>query len=293
MAKSSDVDLLFEVKNNFYLGAYQNCINEAQNVHLKSDEEKIERDVYLYRAYIANNKPSLAFSEIDENTDSPALKAVRMFAKYMAKPSDRSKIVEELDAEFNGDLIADDTMFLMGALIYMREDNYDNALRMLHQGDSLECKAAYVECLLKIDRIDLAVKEIKKMQELDEDATLTQLALAWVDSYLGKEKLKDAFYIYQEMIDKYGATPLLLVAQASCLIQQQKYDEAEKLLLDTQQKDSNNAEALINLVVVSQFLGKPPEVINRYIKQLKEDNPDHPWTKDYVMKEELFKKVAV
>lgn len=33
------------------------------------------------------------------------------------------------------------------------------------------------------------------------------------------------------MIDKYGATPLLLVAQASCLIQQQKYGEAESLLL--------------------------------------------------------------
>lgn len=33
------------------------------------------------------------------------------------------------------------------------------------------------------------------------------------------------------MIDKYGATPLLLVAQSSCLMQQEKYDEAEKLLL--------------------------------------------------------------
>ena len=47
----------------------------------------------------------------------------------------------------------------------------------------------------------------------------------------GKDKIKDAFYIYQEMIDKYGATPSLLVSQASCLIQQQKYEEAEKLLL--------------------------------------------------------------
>lgn len=47
----------------------------------------------------------------------------------------------------------------------------------------------------------------------------------------GKDKLKDVFYAYQEMIDKYGATPLLLVAQSSTLIQQQKYQEAEKLLL--------------------------------------------------------------
>jgi hypothetical protein len=33
------------------------------------------------------------------------------------------------------------------------------------------------------------------------------------------------------MIDKYGATPTLLISQSSCLIQQQKYEDAEKLLM--------------------------------------------------------------
>jgi hypothetical protein len=32
------------------------------------------------------------------------------------------------------------------------------------------------------------------------------------------------------MIDKYGATPTLQVSQASCLILQGKYEEADKLL---------------------------------------------------------------
>ncbi|VDD93669.1 unnamed protein product [Enterobius vermicularis] len=318
MASAGGIDVLFEVKNNFYLGAYQNCINEAQNVRLKTDEEKLERDTYMYRAYIAKNKPSIALSEIDENTTLPPLKAVRRFAQYMANPAERSGIVAEIENELNEDFPADDVYCLMAAFIYMHEDNFDSALRILHQGDSLECKAAYIQCLLKIDRVDLALKEIKKMQEIDEDATVTQLALAWVNSALGKDKLKDAFYIYQEMIDKYGATPLLLVAQSSCLMQQEKYDEAEKLLLDAQQRDANYAEALINLVVVTQFLGKPPEaqkdidnallnkllncfkfcclparnVTNRYIKQLKEDHADHPWTKDFLAKEKLFEKVA-
>lgn len=130
------------------------------------------------------------------------------------------------------------------------------------------------------------------MQEINEDATITQLALAWVNMAAGKEKLQEAFYIYQEMIDKYGATPYLQVSQASSLIQQGKYTDAEKLLLEAQQRDANDPDIIINLLVVSQFLGKATEVSNRYISQLKEEHHDHPWVADYLKKEDAFEKVA-
>lgn len=60
MAKTNASDDFFEVKNAFYLGNYQHCINEASKIRGKS----LEKDLYTYRSYIALKKYRIVLDEI-------------------------------------------------------------------------------------------------------------------------------------------------------------------------------------------------------------------------------------
>ncbi|XP_046749582.1 coatomer subunit epsilon [Diprion similis] len=288
--QQADVDELFDVKNHFYIGNYQQCINEAQKVKPSTPEVALERDVFLYRVYIAQRKFRVVLDEINNSSPSD-LQPLKMLAEYFANSNRREAIIAELDQLAKNANTDNHNFMIVAATIYYHEKNLESALRILRNADNLECLALTLQIYLKMDRLDLARKELKAMQEKDDDATLTQLAQAWLNISSGGDKLQDAYYIFQEMIDKHSSTSMLLNGQATCFIGQAKYEEAESALQESLDKDSNNPDALINMIVLSQHMGKPPEVVNRYLSQLKDSHLDHPFVKEYLQKEIDFQRL--
>ncbi|KAL1117699.1 hypothetical protein AAG570_004014 [Ranatra chinensis] len=292
--QQNDVDILFDVKNSYYIGNFQQCINEAQKIKPPTPELQLERDVFLYRSYIAQKKYRVVLDEI--NASSPSeLQPLKMLADYFANKGRRDSIVTALDGQVNNSSSLQNHMFVIAAaMIYCHEKSYEAALRVLHSDDHLENLAMNLQIYLRMDRVDLARKELKAMQEKDEDNTLSQLAQAWLNISMGGDKLQDAYYIFQELIDKYGSSAVLLNGQAVTCIGQGKWDEAEGSLQEAMDKDANCPDVLINTMVLTQLgnSSKPIEVANRYQSQLKDSHADHIFITDYAKKESEFDALA-
>lgn len=147
----------------------------------------VERDVFLYRSYLALRKFGIVRDEITASSPK-LLQPLKILASYLSSGSSthRAQISADLEAELAGSGSVDasnTTHLLTAATVFAQEGNYEAALRTLHcaPSDHLEAMALRLTTLLKMDRVDLATKELKSMQDKDDDATLTQLAQAWVN----------------------------------------------------------------------------------------------------------------
>jgi coatomer protein complex subunit epsilon len=243
----------------------------------------------MYRSYLAQKKYTVVLNEVSESRGKE-FAAVKLLASFLTGDSStKERIAAEAEKLASSTCDPEDYVHvLIAGQIAFLQNRYEDCLRILHGFTShLEVVALSIQALLKLDRPDLARKEWKKMSENDEDAALTQLAQAWIILSVGSggEKLDEAYYIYHDLSAKYGSSSMLLNGQAVALIARGKYQEAEGLLQESLEKDNNNAETLINLMTISHFLGKGTDVSNRYLNQLKDSHPKHPFVLDSIAKE--------
>ncbi|XP_031247544.1 coatomer subunit epsilon-1-like [Pistacia vera] len=279
-------DHLFNLRNHFYLGAFQSAINNSDIPNLPQ-EDAVERDCLVYRSYIALGSYQLVVNEIDDSAATP-LQAVKLLALYLSNPDNKESTISSLKEWLADPAIGNNsTLRLIAGIIFMHEEDYNEALKHTNAGGTMELHALNVQIFLKMHRSDYAERQLRVMQQTDEDHTLTQLASAWLNLAVGGSKIQEAYLIFQDLSEKYPMTGLILNGKAVCCMHMGNFDEAETLLLEALNKDAKDPETLANLIVCSLHLGKSS---SRYLSQLKLSYPHHILVKRATSAEENFER---
>eukprot|EP00741_Cyanophora_paradoxa_P025725 tig00000388_g24824.t1 len=285
-------DELFELRNFFYLGAFQKALQEAATVTATTEALKIEKEVFVYRSHIGLGNHKTVLAEVKDSAPT-ALQSVKLLATYLAS-EDNKEIALMTVKEWLSDPISQNnpTLQVVAGTIFTHERNYEEALRALHQGTTLEMQYMSIQTLIRIDRIDVAEKQLRAMQQAEDDATLTQLATAFVGMAQGGSKVQESFTILQDLSERYASSAMLLNGMAVCQMTLGKFEEAEKLLLDAITKDGNSAEAMMNLVAVFHHNRRSQEAIAKYVTALREKHPNSEWSMQYTALEKGFDRFA-
>jgi len=267
------------------------AIAEGNNLTRLSDALAVERDEFVYRCYIALGQFNLVLGQIKDSAPQTLL-AVKLLAQYMSNPSNSAEAVKSQLGAWIQDGACPPSIRLIAAIVYDKEDQVKEAFMALGTPTTMEQMAFYAQLCLKIARSDLAEKQLDKLTKFDEDASLTQLVSAWVNLARGGKKIQEACYAYEELIDKFEPSLLLLNGLAACNMHLRKFDEAETHLLAALQKGQNDADTLINIIACYHHMGKAPDVVERYSLQLFDAHPNHPYVKKMKRVEAQFDRVA-
>lgn len=291
---ASEPDELFTLRTLYWLGSYQAAINEATGLSKIPANLVSEKDEFVYRSFLAMGQYSVVLHEIkDKPTTSVGLKAIKILASYLEDPSSKETAISQIK-EWLADPIAsgNKTFQIIAATLFVYDDNIKEAFKIIRNGSSIEHHALHVQLYLKIDRLDLAQKQLKLMKAADDDNALTMLCTAWINCSLGGPKAQEAGYVYDELIDKYGASASLLNGLAVAKMHQGQFEDAETSLQEALTKSPGDADTLANLIVVANHLQRSSDVINRYLSQLKLKAPNHSFVTSYNTFQSAFERVS-
>ncbi|KAH8876493.1 Coatomer subunit epsilon [Schistosoma japonicum] len=286
----SDELVLLDAHSAFILGHHQLALKTLQKLKLDSSDTKIR--VLLYKLYIAQKKYGVVLDEIPEDTIIPEFRLLRLLVKYLSKMESRQSTLEELELMFKQSSEFSQDAVIIAVTIYLNMDMDEAAWRLLHGSNDTYCNALTVQCLLHMNRCDLAGKIVRRMQTADEDSLAVQLASALYYVKKGGDQLQEAIHIYDELKEKHGPSTLLLNCQAAALMGMNNWVEAEPILQEAIDMDGNNPDTIVNMIVVYRHLGKSTEVINRLISQLRDCYKDHPFLVEYTEKDDEFTRCA-
>jgi len=148
------------------------------------------------------------------------------------------------------------------------------ALQCVQLGTTMEHVAFTLVIYLKMERLDLAKKQLSLLRQADEDSILTQLGSIYVCLAMGSSGADDAVHALTSLTEQYGASPLLLNLMACALMAQGDFSGAEDKLQECLRDHSECplSDTVANMIVCAVHQDKPPD---HFLSKMSQSYPSH------------------
>ncbi|KAG5656321.1 hypothetical protein KAF25_004597 [Fusarium avenaceum] len=276
---------LINIHNYFHQGQYQEVVDFDTSSF--SPDNALPARILVLRARLALGQSEDVLDDVKGESE-PELQALGALAEFnLGKADSAVQTIEKLVSS-----AADNTTVqVIGGTVLQAAGKSEEALALLtqHQG-SLDAVSLIVQIHLQQNRTDLALKEVTTARRWAQDSLLVNLAESWVGLRVGGEKYQQAFYVYEELAQAPSTSSVrTLVSQAVCELHLGRTEEAQAALDQALEKDTNNADAIANLLVLSIISGSQSEELTQKLQTIK---PDHQFLADLEEKSALFDKAA-
>lgn len=149
---------------------------------MTSEAENLEKLYYTFRSMICLGQYDEVMDQINNSpTKTVEMSAIGTLASYFAFPDKRSEAVQAIALLLNEEFGNTSLVRIIACTIYNNENDFDHAYLAVKNGETIEELSVLVYTLVRMNRSDLAKDVYKKMQKIDDDHVLSQLASTWID----------------------------------------------------------------------------------------------------------------
>lgn len=269
-------DELQEVRDNFMVGNYTKALQLAEETSVSSDIAQGEKDAILARCCLALQEYNRLKSM--QNSAVPGQRAAAMTAVLtMSKNEGQKQTAKERLLELAKESHDLSTNILAASVLALGGDNAE-AIALTANHPTLEMQALRVYLFLRINRTDLAERQLRDMSRTNDDSAAYRLAQAAV--HLGTGNAEEAYLTYSDLGAQFDQgeesnSVLLLNGKAVANMQRGLFSEAVEDLQRALVLAPNDPEVLSNLCCCATHLAQKDEFQTHY-KKLEAVSPTHP-----------------
>lgn len=305
-------DSLFDARNALTVGSYDQAFGDASTAKCDSRKAEdvaafnADKDAIIARAQIGLGQLEGVIAQL-RTSSHPMLLAVASFAEMKlamrtspvpvrsnleedtAVPPAVQAALEKVVAATEHQEVAPQNAFfgILAGLAFLTVGDVKAAAEVAWkwigglpapQGSAatrqlLELRSIVCECMLRLNRSDLALREIREMEKVDDEAITTLMYTGMVALHEARKEARSkdnytlAVNAFKDAAMRCGNSVMLMNLQALAHMGLQQFDQAEKCLLDALSLRSGDPDTIANLAALSAHLGKSAEQSDHYLTQ--------------------------